>query len=135
MLKGRLAVVHSTTELCIQPGDPVMDAGEFPRYERVIPEESKLRPGLMGNFQATFLVTLQAAVKVLKTSKGYAPPLNFFHVDGVANGTGVARTALLEEFVAVVLPLHETAPDRGLPGWVGAAQKAFANAKPAQAAA
>lgn len=124
MFKGRLAVTEGDQEICIQPGDPVITGDAFPRYERVIPSEAALRPGLKGNFQVRLLATLQDAIKVVNSGKRAYAPIYFFHVDGDANCVGVARSACLDEFVAVVLPVHDQAPDSSTPAWVKAAQLA-----------
>jgi hypothetical protein len=134
-LKGRLAVVKATEELCIQPGDPVIEVAGFPRYERIIPDASRLVPGLLGHFQAHYMALLQQVTKVLKTFRPGYCPIVFFHVEGDQQSIGIARTPMLDEFVAVLMPQREESPIDSVPGWVGTAKRADVAAEPAKAAA
>lgn len=132
MFKGRLAVVHGEKEVCIQAGVPVVTESEFPRYELIIPSADRLKPGLHGPFQARFIALLQEAIKALK-SPVHPDPINFFHVAGAPRSVGVARTAMLKEFVAILMPAADLSPIDSVPGWVHAAQRAAST--PAKAAA
>jgi hypothetical protein len=128
MLKGRLAVVHGHEEICIQPGDPLIDDATFPQYERVIPRAEELVPGLVGHFQVKYMAMLQDAVKVARKPGKSPCTINFFHKPNQGGSVGIARTPVLDEFVAVLMPCRDENPDSSVPKWHANALKALEQA-------
>jgi hypothetical protein len=71
MIGERLAIIESGgAEVCIQAGRPDIEA-TYPRYERVIPKQETLQPGLVGTYgEAVLSLCQKAAVAAGKIGAG-----------------------------------------------------------------
>ncbi|TQK10214.1 hypothetical protein [Herbaspirillum sp. SJZ107] len=128
MIGGRLAVVEGGgSEIYIQAGNPEVEA-TYPRYERVIPKESELQPGLVGMYGAPIIALCEkAAAAAAKTGgarlRGYSG-LQFFTVNGDPNASAVVRLGAALDFVGVLMPMRGDSPVSPSPAWVAALPQA-----------
>lgn len=124
MIGDRLAVVeHGGAEIYIQAGRPDVEAN-YPRYERVIPKQEKLLPGLVGTYGASLISLCEKAAKAAEKVyasklRGYCG-LQFFTVDGDPNSSAVFRMHAAPEFVGVMMPMRHEGKMRATPAWVDA---------------
>jgi hypothetical protein len=124
MIGDRLAVVEkSGAEIYIQAGNPEVEAN-YPRYERVIPKEDTLQPGLIGMYGAQILSTCEkaasAAAKVGKSRTRSYSGMQFFTVNGDPNASAVCRLGAEKDFVGVLMPMRGDSPILAAPAWVAA---------------
>lgn len=119
MVGGRLAVVEKGgLEVYIQAERPEIE-GNFPRYERVIPKEESLRPGLLGTYGAKVLVPAEnAALAAAKLFSRHFTGMQFFNVNGDANASAVFRLPVAPGFVGVLMPMREDIFKSAVPAWV-----------------
>jgi hypothetical protein len=121
MIGGRLAVVEEGgNEVYIQAGNPEVEA-TFPRWERVIPKEETLQPGLVGMYGAPVLALCEkaaaAAAKAGARLRGYSG-LQFFTVNGDPNSSAVVRLGAVSDFVGVLMPMRGDDKPLAAPAWV-----------------
>lgn len=121
MLGDRLAVVENgNSEVCIQAGRPDIEC-DYPRYERVIPKQETLQPGLVGMFGAPLIALAQKAAtiagKVGDRVRGYSG-LQFFSVKDAKNSSVVFRMHAAPDFVGVLMPMRDDWHLPAAPSWV-----------------
>jgi DNA polymerase III sliding clamp (beta) subunit (PCNA family) len=122
MIGDRLAVVENgSAEVYIQAGRPDVEA-QYPRYERVIPKEETLQPGLVGLYGGPLIALCEkAASAAAKTRaiklRGYSG-LQFFTVNGDSQSSAVVRMLAAPEFVGVLMPMRGDDPISATPAWV-----------------
>ena len=102
---GRVAVMDGTTEIALQPGDPVID-GKYPQYQNVIPDPKLLHPGLIGQFNAKNIALLHGVVKIAGSKMSRDESAHFYTLNGNPNSSAVALIAAEPNFIAVIMPMR-----------------------------
>lgn len=129
MRAGRLTVLDKYwNEIYIQAGNPIVDpTSPYPRFEKVIPVEKDISPGLMGCINATLLTKLNtaaaAARKALDMRKCFRSHhgMTFFNAGPQGDTKTIARLDFSPNFLAVVMPLRpEGDISMPLPAWLQA---------------
>jgi hypothetical protein len=122
VLNNRLAVFEGEVEVYIQAGDPVIDPSvAYPRYEKVIPKNERVKPGLIGAYNAKLIALTEraavAAAKAKRSNRYEDVAISFFNV-GDENGCGVVRVAAAPEFIGVLMPMRVDPLIEFVPAWV-----------------
>ena len=128
MRAGRLTVLDKFgDEIYIQAGNPVINPDmPYPRFEKVIPVEADISPGLMGCVNAMLLTKLNTAAAAARKAldmRGFRSHhgMTFFNAGAEGDKKTIARLDFSPNFLAVVMPMR---PERNismpLPAWLQA---------------
>lgn len=121
VIGDRLAVVENgSSEIYIQAGRPDIEA-QYPKYQRLIPNQADLQPGLVGTFGGPLIALAdKAAVAAARAFRGSVDRyvgVQFFNKKGDPNSSAVFRLVDAPDFVGVLMPMRHDSMSP-TPKWV-----------------